>query len=574
MLNKLHLIISSKEKKKLFLLVFLLIFSTLIEILSIGSIPIFATIMIDPELVTQNLSKYIKIEFIHIFDQKNMIIYGSIFLVGLFIIKNIFVSLINYFHGTIQKDVKAKLAEKLFRKYIYSDYDFFLIKSPSEIVRNITSDVTRSSLYVFSHILLLKEFLIIISIFILLFIVDSFSTIIIFISLPLVSGLYYLFVARSSKERGKIFQSLTEKYLKTLNHSIGSIKFLKIFNKESFMINIFDKTINSLEQKEFIQRFIVSLPRIFLEIVTIFMFAVVCFFYVTTDKSMQNFIPFISLIIISAIRIIPSLSLISVSVTNIKFNQPSFNLIYNELFSKNENSNKIKNTKKLITFKKEILLDNISYRYPGTSNDVLKEINLKINFGEKIGITGQSGAGKSTLLDILSGLIKPTKGKVIVDDVILEDGSWGHNLGYVPQDIYLLDDTIKANIAFGEDVKDYDQSRFYNSLKISNLSDFINKLDKKEQTFVGDRGIRMSGGQRQRLGIARCIYFEPKLIILDEPTSSLDLENEKLIMEDIYKLKNYTLIIISHRHSILKNCDRLFKIENNKIMNVTDFDKL
>lgn len=574
MLNKLHLIISSKEKKKLFLLVFLLIFSTLIEILSIGSIPIFATIMIDPELVTQNLSKYIKIEFTHIFDQKNMIIYGSIFLVGLFIIKNIFVSLINYFHGTIQKDVKAKLAQKLFRKYIYSDYDFFLMKSPSEIIRNITSDVTRTSLYVFSHILLLKEFLIIISIFILLFIVDTFSTIIIFISLPLVSGLYYLFVARSSKERGKIFQSLTEKYLKTLNHSIGSIKFLKIFNKESFMINIFDETINSLEQKEFIQRFIVSLPRIFLEIVTIFMFAVICFLYVTTDKSMQNFIPFISLIIISAIRIIPSLSLISVSVTNIKFNQPSFNLIYNELFSKNENSNKIKNTKKLITFKKEILLDNVSYRYPGTSNDVLKEINLKINFGEKIGITGQSGAGKSTLLDILSGLIKPSKGKVIVDDVILEDGSWGHNLGYVPQDIYLLDDTIKANIAFGEDVKNYDQNRFNNSLKISNLSDFINKLDKKEQTFVGDRGIRMSGGQRQRLGIARCVYFEPKLIILDEPTSSLDLENEKLIMEDIYKLKNYTLIIISHRHSILKNCDRLFKIENNKIIKVTDFDKL
>ena len=574
MLNKLQLIISSKEKKKLFLLIFLLIFSTLIEVLSIGSIPIFATIMIEPSLVTQKLSEYFNIEITYNLNRNDTIIYGSVFLVGIFIIKNIFISLINYFHGTIQKSLKSKLAEKLFRKYIYSDYEFFLSKSPSEIVRNITSDVTRTSLYIFSHILLLKEFLIIISIFILLFSVDSFTTTIIFVSLPLVSGFYYLFVAKSSKERGKIFQSLTEKYLKTLNHSIGSIKFLKIFNRETFMINIFDKTINSMEQKEFIQRFIVSLPRVFLEIVTIIMFAIICFLYVSTGKSMQNFIPFISLIVVSAVRIIPSLSLISVSITNIKFNQPSFNLIYNELLPQNQNINKPIKDKKLINFKKDILLNNVSYKYPGTSNDVLKEINLKINFGEKIGITGESGAGKSTLLDILSGLIKPTSGQVIIDGTPLENGSWGYSLGYVPQDIYLLDDTIKSNIAFGEDQKNYDEDRFLNSLKISNLFDFVNKLKEKEKTFIGDRGIRMSGGQRQRLGIARCIYFEPKLIILDEPTSSLDLENERIIMEDIYKLTNYTLIIISHRHSILKKCDRLFKIENNKISNITDFDKL
>ena len=573
MFNKLQLIISSKEKKKLFLLVLLLIFSTLIEILSIGSIPIFATIMIEPSLVTEKLSEYFKIEVTYDLARNDTIIYGSIFLVAIFILKNTLISLINYFHGTIQKSLKAKLAEKLFRKYIYSDYEFFLSKSPSEIIRNITSAVTGTSMYIFSYILLFKEFLIIVSIFILLFSVDRFTTTIIFISLPLVSGFYYLFVAKSSKERGKIFQSLTEKYLKTLNHSIGSIKFLKIFNKETFMINIFDKTINSMEQKEFIQRFIVSLPRIFLETVTIIMFAIICYLYVSTGKSMQNFIPLISLIVVSAVRVIPSLSLISVSVTNIKFQQPSFNLIYNELLPQNQNTNKSKKDKKLIRFKKEIILKNVSYKYPGTSNNVLKEINLKINFGEKIGITGESGAGKSTFLDILSGLIKPTSGQVIIDETQLENGSWGYNLGYVPQDIYLLDDTIKSNIAFGEDSKDFNEDRFFNSLKISNLSEFVNKLDEKEKTFIGDRGIRMSGGQRQRLGIARCIYFQPKLIILDEPTSSLDLENEKLIMNDIYKLTDYTLIIVSHRHSILKNCDRLFKIENNKIWDITNSDK-
>ena len=213
------------------------------------------------------------------------------------------------------------------------------------------------------------------------------------------------------------------------------------------------------------------------------MFAIICYLYVSTGKSIQNFIPLISLIVVSAVRVIPSLSLISVSVTNIKFQQPSFNLIYNELLPQNQNTNKHKKDKKLIHFKKEILLKNVSYRYPGTSNDVLKEINLKINFGEKIGITGESGAGKSTFLDILSGLIKPTSGQVIIDQTQLENGSWGYNLGYVPQDIYLLDDTVKSNIAFGEDSKDFNEDRFFNSLKISNLSEFVNKLDEKRKNF-------------------------------------------------------------------------------------------
>lgn len=574
MLNKINLLISQKEKKKLFLLSFLLILSTIVEIISIGSIPIFATILIDTSFVVQKLSDYIKLEFISKIDQKEIIVYGSIFLVLIFTIKNIIISLINYFNGTITRSVKSTLAERLFRKYIFADYEYFLSKNSAEIIRNVTSEVSRTSIYIFSHVLLFKELLIVISVFILLFSVDYLSTIIIFISLPLVSGFYYLFIAKSSKERGKIFQVLTEKYLKTLNHSLGSIKFLKIFNKENFMINIFDKTVESMEHKEFIQRFIVSLPKIFLETVTIIMFAIICFIFVSMDKSFQSFVPFISLICVSAVRIIPSLSLISASITNIKFNQPAFDLICKELETQNFKDLKIDTQSREISFKKEILIKNVSFRYPGTTKDVLKNLDLKIKYGEKIGITGESGAGKSTFLDIISGLIKPTNGSIFVDNISFENKTWGHNLGYVPQDIYLLDDTIKANIAFGEDIKDFDHVRFTKSLKTSNLDVFVKNLDKKENTYIGDRGIRMSGGQRQRIGIARCIYFEPKIIILDEPTSSLDLENEKIIMEDIYKLKNYTIIIISHRHSILKNCDRLFKIENNHLIDVNSFSEL
>jgi len=575
MLKKLTLITSKNDRLKLLILSFLLIFSTIIELLSIGSIPLYASLILNPSFVINYSQNYLDLSFLLDYNKNNLIIYGSIILIIIFIIKNLILTFINYYNGTINKEIKANLASRLFRKYILSDYETHLSRNTAIIIRNITTEVTRTSIYILSFVMLIKEFLILLSIFILLFTVDFRTTAIIFVVFPLVSGTYYYLIKNSSKERGKIIQILTGQNLKTLNHSLGSLKFLKILNKENFMIKIFSDRINQIEYKDFIQRFLLTLPKITLEVLTIVMFSIITISFLYSDRSLNTFIPFITLFCVSAIRIIPSLNLISISFTNIKFNSPAFLLITNEL----RDSLEIKNNKNQQNiqgeiFNKEIKLKNISYKYPNTKNNVLQKINLSIRPGDKIGILGPSGSGKSTLIDIILGLLKPNEGEITIDGKKLNVKNWNNKLGYVSQDVYLLDDTIRANVAFGENESQFNQTRFNNAVEKSQLSQFINSLEKKDLTEVGDRGVRLSGGQKQRIGIARCLYLNPKLIILDEPTSSLDEENEMKIMQDIYNLKEYTIIIISHKNQIFRDCKKIFKVENKELIEINNLSDL
>ena len=575
MLKKLTLITSKNDRLKLLILSFLLIFSTIIELLSIGSIPLYASLILNPSFVINYSQNYLDLSFLLDYNKNNLIIYGSIILIIIFIIKNLILTFINYYNGTINKEIKANLASRLFRKYILSDYETHLSRNTAIIIRNITTEVTRTSIYILSFVMLIKEFLILLSIFILLFTVDFRTTAIIFVVFPLVSGTYYYLIKNSSKERGKIIQILTGQNLKTLNHSLGSLKFLKILNKENFMIKIFSDRINQIEYKDFIQRFLLTLPKITLEVLTIVMFSIITISFLYSDRSLNTFIPFITLFCVSAIRIIPSLNLISISFTNIKFNSPAFLLITNEL----RDSLEIKNNKNQQNiqgeiFNKEIKLKNISYKYPNTKNNVLQKINLSIRPGDKIGILGPSGSGKSTLIDIILGLLKPNEGEITIDGKKLNVKNWNNKLGYVSQDVYLLDDTIRANVAFGENESQFNQTRFNNAVEKSQLSQFINSLEKKDLTEVGDRGVRLSGGQKQRIGIARCLYLNPKLIILDEPTSSLDEENEMKIMQDIYNLKEYTIIIISHKNQIFRDCKKIFKVENKELIEINNSSDL
>jgi len=542
--------------------------------LGISSIPIFASIVVDPNLIFGKIPSNYNFDFILNLDKKTLILYASIGIFIIFLIKNIYLGFLSYFNGIIIKRIRTNLYNKMFKSYIESDYEFHIRRNSADLVRNITSEVSKAVYYVMGYILLIKELLIMVMIFLLLIYADTYVSIFIFSILGFFSFLFFLFTRSGSKIRGQKIQDYWGKQIKALNHGIGSIKQVKILNKEKFMFDIFKFNTEIIEKYNFIQSFIVTLPRFFLEVITISAVVIISIIFVNSDREMENFVPLIALIAVSGVRLIPSFNTISSSIATIKYQLPSFELIIRELKEMKVQEKKFynnKNPKKKIYFNDSIEINNLTYSYPGTDKIILNDISLKINKGDIIGLSGESGEGKSTFLDLISGLSKPSKGEILVDGVNIHNDeiNWQHQVGYVPQDIYLLDDTIKANIAFGENMDRFNNERFNKSINMAQLSDFIESLPNKENAFVGDRGMRLSGGQKQRIGIARSLYFEPKILILDEPTSSLDVKNESLILEDIYNLSGkITIIIISHRMSAFKNCDKVYSLKNSKLIKI------
>jgi ATP-binding cassette subfamily C protein len=569
--KNLKIITDNRDRINLFILFIILLFSTFIEMLGISSISIFASIVVDQNFILGKIPSNFDYEFILSLEKKTLTLYASLAIFFIFLFKNIYLGFISYFNGMIIRRIRSNLYNKMFKSYINSDYEFHIRRNSADLVRNITSEVSKAVYYLMGYILLVKESLIMIMIFLLLIFADTYVSIFVFSILGFFSFLFFLFTRSGSKIRGKKIQDFWGKQIKALNHGIGSIKQVKILNKEKFMFDIFKFNTEIIEKYNFIQAFIVTLPRFFLEVITISAVVIISIIFVYSDREMENFVPLIALIAVSGVRLIPSFNTISSSIATIKYQLPSFELIIrelNEMNAQNKELNQNTNFKKKIYFNESIEIKNLTYSYPSTTKIILNNISLKINKGDIIGLSGESGEGKSTLLDLISGLSKPSKGEILVDGVNIHNDNfdWQHQVGYVPQDIYLLDDSIQANIAFGEDVNNFDNERFKKSLSSAQLSDFINSLPDKENTFVGDRGMRLSGGQKQRIGIARSLYFDPKILILDEPTSSLDVKNESLILDDIYNLSGkITIIIISHRASVFKKCNKVYTLKDSKI---------
>ena len=576
MFQKLKKIIDKKDKLNLIFLFFILIVSTFLEMIGIGVIPIFTMIFIEPSSIIEKLPGIFDYNFIYDLDKKVLAMYMLITLVMVFIIKNSFLVFVNYFSGMILKRIRENLTNKMFRDYINSKYEFHIQRNSADLIRNVNSEVSKAVYYIIGHVSLIKEILILFMIFLILTVTSTKASLLIFVFLGIFSIIFFLFTRKSSQVRGKLIQEYWGKQTRTLKHGMGSIKEIKMLKKEKFIFKIFQFNTNMIESYNFIQSFIVTLPRLFLEVITILGISAILISFTFSDQSIESFIPLIVLISVSAVRLIPSFSVISQSIATIKYQSASFELIIKEIndmqkLTRFRNDQGIPEVIEKINFDNKIEIKNLTYNYPLTEKKIIENISFEIKPGERVGIAGKSGAGKSTLLDLLCGLLQPSEGKIIVDgiDINKKENNWKEQIGYVPQETYLLDDTIKSNIAFGLEEKDFDDKRFKKALKMSQLDGFIETLPEKELTNVGDQGIRLSGGQKQRIGIARALYFMPKILILDEPTSALDGENESLILNDMYNLNSkITLIIISHRMNVFENCQKIYTLKMGKLVKI------
>ena len=581
--NSLKILFSKKELFKLYIILFGCIISSIFEVIGIGSIPVFVMMITDVNSLNTYLPNFISSDWLLELENNKIVLIGASLLGLIFIIKNLYLMLLFYVQGKFIIDLRYSLTNKIFKYYVNLPYDEHSNLNPGIIIRSVQADISNTFTLILSYISLIKESLMLVAVFSLLILTDLYISIFTLTVLGLPVIVFYYTYSNVLKRRGKIITNEIGKKNIIVEQSLGAIKETKILKREDYFINIFSKINSKIEKISFFSYMVNVTPRLFLEVVALSTVAAIATLLTLLERPSGTIIPMITLLAISAVRLIPGINLITASLTNIGFMQPPFDLIL-QIVKKMNLSNKKNldnsfesNNKEAKIFKKNITFKNIFYNYIGSEKKAVKDVNIEILKGSSVGIIGRSGAGKSTLVDIILGLLKPISGDVVIDGIKVtkEKDIWQTQIGYVPQNIYLLDDTIKKNIIFGINEEDVDEHLLAEVVKAAQLKELVDSLPENIDTIVGNRGAKLSGGERQRIGIARALYNQPKIMVLDEATSSLDIDNENKILGEIYEnKKDKTLIIISHRNNTVKYCDSIYVMEGGKIIDNGSFREI
>ncbi len=572
-------LISNKQKNFIIIFIILNLLLAIAETIGIGSLPIIILSLLDQ---FSNVESYFFSKIIGNFfnlDDPKFIFYFSIIIFLFFLIKNIYYLIIKWFEGLLKREIVSDISSKLFKNYLLLPFSQHQYKNPSIIVRNMTNNCENYSTYITSIIDIVRESLIILFLFSLLFLQNKALSSFVLISLISVLSLFYFFIRNALYKMGQISENFRGEQLKLINQSLEAIRYVKILKKENFLLNKFSFNLNKILNQAVVMNVIKSAPKTILEVIAIAIMLLSVYFFLNF-QSVENIVPYITLLGLILVRFIPSFNIISSAFSSLKFLTPSKEILISEFKNnlktkKNLKSKFSQNLNTKFDFKDSIEFRNVNYRYLSSKKNNIKNISIKIKKNSFVAFIGESGAGKSTIVDLILGLLKPTNGKILIDGKNLQSNlsSWYPNIGFIPQDIYLDDDTIKNNITF------YDENINYKNLKNASrqalLDKVINNLPNKLETYIGNRGIRLSGGQIQRIGIARCMYRNPDIIIMDEATSSLDNKAEKKILEAIKNIKKgRTLIAIAHRLTTVKTADIIYFVKDGKIIDYGSFKRL
>ncbi|MDA9723188.1 ABC transporter ATP-binding protein/permease [Candidatus Pelagibacter sp.] len=554
-----------QKKTKIIFIIFLLSFGTFLDLFGLSLIIPTIKVISDYE----NLSLIIKqtniLNPLIKFSQNQLII----FFLTVFLLINVFKGLIfvylNWKTNQFAKEVNQQISEKLINFYSYISYEEIVNKSSSSLIRNITEEVEGVSSAVLNFLNMIVDLFVMLCIFCFILYIEPGGVLL--ISFILILGLFVfrrLLVKRLIKwgyERQKYYL----KKIKNINEIFHSYSELKILKK----INFFGKNYLKYNNEYFnnVIKYGVTqiIPRFLVESLAVVGVTFSLIYLLIFNDNQEQILYALAVLGASSLRILPSINRVINLYNSFKFSSASLELVRNEIEGLKQFIN-IKNEEiDNLKFESDIKIKNISYNYPGKLDSTLKNIDFVILKNQIIGIKGETGSGKSTLLKILIGLIKPKNGSLCVDNIDIYKNqmieSWFRKIAYVPQDIYLIDETIKENILFGCDHKNFDKKLYELSMEVSECNKFVKNLENKDKTFVGENGLKLSGGQKQRIGIARAIYLNREILILDEATNSLDETTEKKIINNILKLKNKpTIIFVSHKSSNFQICDKIFDL--------------
>ncbi len=568
MIFNLNAIIDLKIKVKIFFIFLLNLFSSILEVISIGSIPILLLYILSPDKIADKIPnenlKSLLSNFLDSNSKDENIFFILIGIVILFLFKNLYFFLIGVYQSYFQRKFITTYTTKLFNTYLSEKYEFFLNNNPAQIIKNIEScQIIYKVIYIVLN--LFREISIVIGLIVVVMFQDLYISGII-ITLSLFFFFFHrVFFLKILKKQGKKQYEFQEKKISIINEFYSSILDIKLLNKEKF----FSKKMNLFSWKHqtanTIQSIINFMTRPVLETGSIILIVTIISYYLSAGKDFNEIIPFITLLTLSFIRIMPSANSIIADINSYRFQSNQASLIINDLKNKNDNLDLISDIKN-VHFNKSINLKNIYFNYQNQTQKNLININLEILKNDRIAIIGKTGSGKSTLLNVLCGLLDFSSGEIIFDGtkkILRGKDFFIKNLYYVKQDVHLINDTLKKNIAFGVDDEDIDPNLVLECLKKVGLGKFLNNLNGLNQ-IIGNKGSKISGGERQLLGLARALYRKPKIILLDEPTSNLDYKTESLYYEIISKL-NITTIIVAHRISTLEYCNKIVLLKDGSI---------
>ena len=557
-------LISRTERLKAFLIILIMITSVLLETLSIGLIIPVVSIFLTDNYLQNYPDIYVFLEKFIILNKANLISIVLISLLFVYLIKALVLIYFNWKKETFYNFLDSRLSNDLIFKYLQQPFIFHLKFNSAELIRNMSS-VSSISRTLDCILIIITEILFLFSVLILLLYADISSTLTIFLLIGSVSVIYYLFFKNKLKSLGNKNLYNSKFYNKYLLESFAGVKLIKLFRSEKIFISKFIFHLNNMLNVKRLTNIIKSSPRYILELFAAISMSAVILILINNDYSSEKIISLLALYALAGFKIIPAVNKILTNFNTLKYSTPTIDLIYDDFKLKNQKNNVFLNKEENI--KNSIELKNISFSYPETKKNILEKVNIKLKKGEIIGITGKTGSGKTTLLDIILGLFNPSSGLIEIDgNNKKENGNFYKNLSYVSQNVYLLDENIETNITFGEKSSTAHELRINEAIEISNLNEFVGDLPKKLNTIVGERGTRLSGGQVQRIGIARAIYRNPSLLVLDEATSSLDITTQELIMKNLVKYKKNRIILLSsHRTETLKYCDKILNIEKGSI---------
>lgn len=569
-LKKLNYLFDVKLKLKTVAIFIIISIGSLVELLGIAIVlPVIELAMADSVLTENEWA--VRVMLITKADTKEAVLLWLIaFTVAIYIAKAFYLIYMNSRLYLFSTEVRKNLAMRLMQAYFKQPYEFFLQKNSSELIRGVNKDTESLYSVVINVLRIISNGITAVCIVVFLFMTNFWMTLVISVLMAACAGLIFFVFNKRFRRYGVLNQKYEGQIGQHLKQAFEGVKEIKIMGNEDYFVGTYENTFQKQSQNMNLFNIYNSIPKHLIETVCISGILLFLGANIVFNDNYTALISQLAAFCVAAYKLMPSVNAISAYLNTVIFSKASIDLVYQDIkeVEELEKQRKAISIEETITFHDNIEVKNVSFQYAGTQKKVLKNVNFSIKKGQSIALIGPSGGGKTTLADIMLGLLEPIEGEILVDgtNIYSNHNSWGKNIGYIPQAIYLTDDSIRNNIAFGINEKDIDDEKVWAALEGAQLKEFVKGLPNGLDTEVGERGARLSGGQRQRIGIARALYRNPDILVFDEATSALDTETEKEVMKSIDSLHGTkTMIMIAHRLSTIENCDVVFKVEKGQV---------